>query len=112
VPKSLFGFDGSQLVGRPLSSAIDVFTDWKAGCGEELSLLELLVQQLVIASDAPAGKGGRGCSSWRVGVHRPATDGQDAAAVSSLYMCPVFVQCAELANAHSMWSLLTSDSQR
>jgi hypothetical protein len=90
VPKALFGFDASQLVGRPLSSVIDVFTDWKAGCGEELSLLELLVQQLVTASDAPGGKG-RGCSSWRVGVHRPTTDGQEAVMVSLL--CIAILYC-------------------
>jgi hypothetical protein len=77
APKTLFGFDGQQLVGQPLSSAINIFTDWKQGHGEELSLLELLVRQLMSAtSQAPAGKakGGSGCDCWRVGVHRPIAD--------------------------------------
>jgi hypothetical protein len=72
--RSLFSFEGQQLVGQPLSSAIDIFTDWKQGHGEELSLLELLVGQLM-ASDPAATKVTTVCASWRVGVHRPAASG-------------------------------------
>lgn len=78
VPKSLFGFEGTKLVGQPLSSIIDVFSDWKAGCGEDMSLLELLVGQALAASGealcntstAPSCT----CVSWRVGLHRPVLD--------------------------------------
>lgn len=69
APQSLFGFDGQQLVGQPLSSIIDIFTDWKEGHGEELSLLELLVRQL--EADPATTKASGACASWRVGVHRP-----------------------------------------
>lgn len=77
VPKSLFGFDGTQLVGRPLSSVIDIFKDCKkAGAGDELSLLELLVAQMLASTDPAASTSpGTACASWRVGVHQPSTDG-------------------------------------
>jgi hypothetical protein len=77
VPHSLFGFDGQQLIGKPLSSTIDIFTDWKEGHGEELSLLELLVAQLAAtAGDGAAGSSSEACSSWRAGVHRPQVQDQ------------------------------------
>jgi hypothetical protein len=78
--RSLFGFEGQQLVGQPLSSAIDIFTDWKQGHREELSLLQLLVRQLM-ASDPAATKVTSVCASWRVGVHRPAASGHADEAV-------------------------------
>jgi hypothetical protein len=77
APRTLFGFDGQQLVGQPLSSAIDIFTDWKQGHGEELSLLELLVRRLMTATSETAAskaKGSSGCDCWRVGVHQPMAD--------------------------------------
>ena len=80
VPKALFGFDGQQLVGQPLSACIDAFTTWKEGTGEEFSLLELLVSQMLAATtDAGLTKAspdhpGGACASWRVGVHRPTLD--------------------------------------
>jgi len=60
-------------VGQPLSSIIDVFSDWKAGCGDELSLLGLLVGQVLAASGGPLGSTATSSrsASWRVGVHRP-----------------------------------------
>lgn len=85
APKTLFGFDGQQLVGQPLSSAIDIFFDWKQGHGEELSLLELLVGQLMTATSEPlAGKvkADSGCDCWRVGVHRPMADDHHSELVS------------------------------
>jgi hypothetical protein len=79
VPYSLFGFEGKQLVGKPLSSTIDVFTDWKEGHGEELSLLELLVAQLATSTaDGAAGQSSAACGSWRVGVHRPEVQSQSS----------------------------------
>lgn len=78
--RSLFGFEGQQLVGQPLSSAIDIFTDWKQGHGEELSLLELLVGQLM-ASDPSATRVTSVCASWRVGVHKPVAPAHADAAV-------------------------------
>lgn len=82
VPTSLFGFEGAQLVGKPLSAAIDVFTDWQQGHGEELSLLELLVAQHVAsAADGTAAASTEACSSWRVGVHRPEATGHDSSSV-------------------------------
>lgn len=83
VPKSLFGFDGTQLVGRPLSSVIDIFKDFqKAGAGDELSLQELLVAQMLASTDPAANiSPGTACASWRVGVQQPSTDG-DSTTVS------------------------------
>lgn len=73
VPRTLFGFDGQELVNQPLSSAIDIFSDWKQGHGEELSLLELLVGHMMSA-DPAATKAANFCASWRVGVHRPSSE--------------------------------------
>lgn len=78
VPRNLFGFDGLQLVGKSLASIIDIFSEWKQGHGEELSLLELLVGQMLAASaDGTAGdtRSRSACASWRVAVHRPVPEG-------------------------------------
>jgi len=78
VQELLFGFEGMKLVGQPLSSIIDVFSDWKAGCGEDMSLLELLVGQALAASGealrSTSTTPSCTCVSWRVGVHRPVLD--------------------------------------
>jgi hypothetical protein len=83
VPHSLFGFDAHQLVGQPLSQCVDIFSEWKQGHGEELSLLELLVTQ-VMATSSQTSKSGSGCSAWRVGVHRPVADDHHDVTVSGL----------------------------
>lgn len=76
------GFDGTQLVGRPLSSVIDIFKDCKAGAGDELSLLQLLVVQMLASTDPAANMSpGTACASWRVDVHQTNTDG-DSTTVS------------------------------
>lgn len=86
VPHFLFGFEGQQLIGKPLSSTIDIFTDWKEGHGEELSLLELLVTQLAATTaDSAAGYSSDACPSWRVGVHRPQV--QDQSGLVSVGHC-------------------------
>lgn len=78
VPKALFGFDAAQLVGQTLSSVIDVFSEWKVGCGEEMSLLQMLASQMMAAVEpdgAATISGSGGCASWRAGVHRPTLGG-------------------------------------
>lgn len=85
LPKTLFGFDGMQLVGQPLSSVIDVFADWKDGHGEEFSLLEMLVAQMTASTDLDAASSsGRACASWRVGVHKPHSRSHDELKVQLL----------------------------
>lgn len=98
VSKTLFGFEGQQLVGQPLSSVIDIFTDWKEGHdGDEMSLLELLVGQLMAATlDPPAGrtKVASGCDCWRVGVHRPiAADPHSELVSCGLTLACTMVRC-------------------
>jgi hypothetical protein len=67
--KSLFGFNPTELVGRPLSSFVNVFSQWKAKYGEDASLLLLLCK-----------KAGEQCDdSWRVGIRNPKKDDEEAA---------------------------------
>lgn len=70
--KRLYGFDPSDIVGRPLASVIDAFGYWRHQFGEDQSLLTLLALQAM-----QSGKGDMHGShqvagaSWRVGVHMP-----------------------------------------
>lgn len=72
VPKTLFGFNASDLVGRPLAAILDVFGLWRHKHGEDSSLLMLLASQaLKRTSVGAADSGHAGTASWRVGVHQP-----------------------------------------
>jgi hypothetical protein len=87
--KALYGFDPSDVIGRPLASIVDVFGLWRRQFTEDQSLLGLLTHQAAANTsagiDAEAGglmsadddySSGGGCC-WRVGVHLPVTsDGQ------------------------------------
>eukprot|EP00878_Enallax_costatus_P025839 GHUV01027676.1.p1 GENE.GHUV01027676.1~~GHUV01027676.1.p1 ORF type:complete len:1421 (+),score=378.88 GHUV01027676.1:621-4883(+) len=81
APKSLFGFNVAELVGRPLACIIDVFGVWRHEFGEDNSLLTMLSLQALkegATSMAVIGKSDSGIhasgTSWRVGVHQPVKD--------------------------------------
>jgi hypothetical protein len=81
TPKALYGFEPSQLVGRPLSAALDVFGHWRHHFGEDGSLLTLLAEHTM--NDAVQGGGSSSTAagpSWRVGVHLPVKNDADIAA--------------------------------
>jgi hypothetical protein len=108
VPQLLFGFDAHQLVGQPLSQCVDIFSDWKHGHGEELSLLELLVTQVMATSSQS--KTGSGCSAWRVGVHRPVAGDHHDDAVSGTFFRPDLSVCICGQALHSIGSLVMNAS--
>lgn len=75
APKALYGFEPSELIGRPLAATIDVFGRWRHQFGGDESLLGVLAAQaLEEAQGDSLGAGGKasaaGCA-WRVGVHLP-----------------------------------------
>ena len=70
APKSLFGFAPALLVGRRLSSFINVFREHVKQSGDETALLASLgVRALEGAND----------DAWRVGVQMPKVEGAGAA---------------------------------
>jgi hypothetical protein len=82
TPKALYGFEPSQLVGRPLATAVDVFGQWRHQFNEDGSLLTLLAAR---AMDEPSGQGSGSKGtvagpSWRVGVHLPVKNDDGIAA--------------------------------
>lgn len=64
APKALFGFNPSDVIGRPIAAFVNVFGQWRRQFGGEESLLALLANR---ASD-------KGETAWRVGVHLPVAD--------------------------------------
>ena len=100
VPQSLFGFDAHQLVGQPVSQCVDIFSEWKQGHGEELSLLEMLVTQVMATSSQS--KTGSGCSAWRVGVHRPVAEEHHEDAVSGILWSDPSVHILRMHNISSL----------
>jgi hypothetical protein len=78
----LYGFEPSQLVGRPLAAAVDVFGHWRHQFQEDGSLLTLLAARAMDDSSGQ-GSGSKGSvagPSWRVGVHLPVKIDDDIAA--------------------------------
>jgi hypothetical protein len=85
TPKALYGFDPSQLVGRPLAAAVDVFGHWRHQFAEDGSLLTLLAARVM--DQAPGQGSGSGVvvgPSWRVGVHLPVKNDDDIAAHAAI----------------------------
>jgi hypothetical protein len=64
--KTVFGFAPSALVGRPLYSFINMFSEWRQKYGEAESLLVMLGQRAEQKLDVVI----------RVGVHNPMTDSE------------------------------------
>lgn len=62
--KDVFAFPPEELIGRPLASFINVFTQWRHKFGEDDSLLALLGLRSEQGLDV----------IYRVGVHSPYTD--------------------------------------
>lgn len=62
--KAVFGFNPSDLVGRPLGSFCNLFHDWKERFGSDESLLILLGMRAQRNMDV----------IYRAGVHSPLTD--------------------------------------
>ncbi|WIA34679.1 hypothetical protein OEZ86_012993 [Tetradesmus obliquus] len=88
TPKALYGFEPSQLLGRPLAAALDVFGHWRHHFGEDGSLLALLAEHSMDEESVQgSGSGGRSSAvgpSWRVGVHLPVKSDDDIAAHAAL----------------------------
>jgi hypothetical protein len=64
--KSVFGFPPACLVGRPLATFINMFSEWRQMYGEDESLLVMLSQRAEQKQDVVI----------RVGVHNPMTDSE------------------------------------
>jgi hypothetical protein len=75
APKPLYGFEPSELIGRPLAAAVDVFGQWIHQFGDDETLLALLAQQCI--DGAACGNDQAAGSSWRVGVHLPVKSDAD-----------------------------------
>lgn len=77
VPVSLFGFEGSELIGRPLAAIVDIFGIWRHKFTEDSSLLAMLAFQAMEGNSngtsacKTAGSSHISGLSWRVGVHKP-----------------------------------------
>lgn len=66
TPKSLFGFNPSDIISKPLGSFLHTFGQWKReGHGSDETLLSLLAVHAQL---------GNAESAWRVGVHPPVSD--------------------------------------
>jgi hypothetical protein len=81
--KALYGFDPCGIVGAPLAAVVDVFGLWRQQFTEDQSLLCLLASQAAAEhslntdiDDAGRLETVAAGSSWRVGVHLPATTDQ------------------------------------
>uniref|UniRef100_A0A383VUJ6 PAS domain-containing protein n=1 Tax=Tetradesmus obliquus TaxID=3088 RepID=A0A383VUJ6_TETOB len=75
APKALYGFEPSELVGKPLAATVDIFGVWRHRFEEDGSLLALLAAQAMEETGAgSSGRSNAGSASWRVGVHLPKRD--------------------------------------